>query len=104
MLGLIGRRKRLTRRGKQVGWQIASEVFSETGNELDRALTEADHDLLMERVQSRAETLAVPPWVWQIVLAYIAQILINWIIEKYLTPPQFPASEVGDDDDMEVSQ
>lgn len=100
MLGLIGPRKRLTLRGKRFAWRLLSEAYSETGNELDRALIEADQEQVLAKVKARLETEMIPPWIWQLVLSYVAQILINWIIEKYLTPPQFPANEVGDDEEV----
>ena len=98
-MGLIGRRGLLTRRGKQRAWGIAAAAYSQAGNELDRKLTTDD----VERVQVLAEEgmkqAGIPPIIWQIVLSYIAQLIVNWIIEQYLTPPQFPASEQGDDDE-----
>ncbi len=100
MLGLVGRRKRLTLRGKKFGWRLASDAFASVSNSLDRELTEDDLPLILARVESLRGTEVIPPWIWQLVLAYIAQIIINWIVEKYLTPPQFPATELGDDDEV----
>ncbi len=100
MLGLVGRRKRLTRRGKHFSWRLGSDAVVGLQNELNRELTEEDLPLVMQRVEQLRGVEVIPPWIWQLVLAYIAQIVINWIIEKYLTPPQFPATEVGDDEEV----
>ena len=100
MLGIVGRRKRLTRRGKHFGWRLASEAVVGLQNELNRDLTEEDLPLVMQRVEQLRGVEVIPPWIWQLVLSYIAQIVINWIIKKYLTPPQFPATEVGDDEEV----
>ena len=101
MLGLVGRRKRLTLRGKKFGWRLASDAVSGLQNELNRDLVEDDLPTLLARVESLRGTEFIPPWIWQLVLSYIAQIIISWIVEKYLTPPHFPANEVGDDEDAE---
>jgi len=100
MLGLVGRRKRLTLRGKKFGWRLGSDAVIGLQNELNRELTEDDLPLILARVESLRGTEVIPPWIWQLVLAYIAQIIINWIVEKYLTPPQFPATELGDDEEV----
>lgn len=97
--GIVGRRGLLTRRGKQRAWGIASDAFSRASNDLDRQLTTDDVVLVQELAEDGMRSAGIPPIIWQIVLSYIAQLIVNWIIEQYLTPPQFPVSEQGDDDE-----
>ena len=98
-MSLFGRRKLLTRRGKQKSWEIATKAYLSAANELDRQLTTDDAEHVQALAEAEMKSAGIPPIIWQIVLSYIAQLIVNWIIEKYLTPPAFPADMVGDDDD-----
>lgn len=98
-MSLFGRRRRLTREGKQRAWQIASESFLATANSMDKQLEEVDIPQVMDAAKERMESAGIPQIIWQIVLSYIAQLIVNWIIQKYLTPPAFPADTLGDDDE-----
>lgn len=98
-MSLFGQRGLLTRRGKQRAWQIASESFVSTANSLDKQLEEVDIPKVMAKVEEGMKSAGIPPIIWQIVLSYIAQLIVNWIIQKYLTPPAFPADTLGDDDE-----
>ena len=98
-MSLFGRRGLLTRRGKQRAWQIATDAYVKAANDLDKQLEEVDIPKVMAKVEEGMKSAGIPPIIWQIVLSYIAQLIVNWIIQKYLTPPAFPADTLGDDDE-----
>lgn len=98
-MSLFGRRGLLTRRGKQRAWQIASDAYAAASNQLDKQLEECDIPKVQALAEEGMKSAGIPPIIWQIVLSYIAQLIVNWIIEKYLTPPAFPADTLGDDDE-----
>jgi hypothetical protein len=99
MLGLTGRRNRLTRRGKLFAWKVASDCYLEIGNELDRDLTMDDKEAILKLAEEKMKTEVIPPIIWQIVLSYIAKLIIDWIIEQYIMPPSAPENLIGDDEE-----
>ena len=93
-----GKRGRLTKRGKERAWAIASEAYSAAVQAKGSFLAEDDQPAVMALVE-QVKPKVIPPIVWQLVLSYIAQLIIQWIIEQYLNPPEMPADLLGEDEE-----
>lgn len=94
----VGKRNRLTKRGKERAWAIASEAYSAAVQAKGSFLVEADQPIVMDLVEQNKPKV-IPPIVWQIVLSYIAQLIIQWIVEQYLNPPEMPDNLLGEDEE-----
>lgn len=88
---LVNSRNRLTLRGRRKAWQIARESYLEGNRDKDEA-----YALAVEKLKS----LEIPPIVIEIMLSIIIKLIVQWIIDKYVTPPEeCPALEGVDDDE-----
>ena len=90
MLGLVNSRNRLTLRGRRKAWQVAREAYLESGRDKDEA-----YSLAVEKLKN----LEIPPIVIEIMLSIIIKLIVQWIMDKYVNPPEENPLLEGVDED-----
>lgn len=90
MLGLVNSRNRLTLKGRRKAWQIAREAYLESGR---------DKELANEIAKQKLGNLEIPPIVIEIMLSIIIKLIVQWLMDRYMNPPEMCPTLDGEDEE-----
>ena len=81
---------RVTRRNRRLAYRIARQVWLDASG---------DAELAEYKAKSALNDVGLPPWLIEILITIVVQLIVKWLTDKITTPEEMPSSLLGDDDD-----
>jgi len=81
---------RVTRRQRRTAYRIARQAWLDSHGDAENAESKA---------RAVVNALELSPWLIEILITIIVQLIVKWLTDKITTPEEMPSSLLGDDDD-----
>jgi len=81
---------RVTRRNRRLAYRIARQSWIDASG---------DAELAEYKAKSSLDDVGLPPWLIEILITIVVQLIVKWLTDKITTPEEMPSSLLGADDD-----
>jgi len=81
---------RITRRQRRTAYRIARQAWLDSHGDAENAEYKA---------RAVLNDLELPPWLIEILITIIVQLIVKWITDQILVPEEMPLEFLGEDTD-----
>lgn len=81
---------RVTRRNRRLAYRIARQAWIDASG---------DAELAEYKAKGSLDDVGLPPWLVEILITIVVQLIVKWLTDKITTPEEMPSSLLGADDD-----